>query len=96
MATKADFLNLAASLIGSPLKGDRKLTLSPMLIAADGGLVSHDLIVFGESQLNQIKPNIPYLMTLKEVGTAWGDSFLVMVNDDGEVEDASHLEDEEG
>lgn len=91
--TKADFLALANKIV--PLKGDRTLTLSPMLIAADGGLVSHGLVVFGENQLAQIKPNVSYLMTLKEVGTAWGDSFLVMVNDKGEVEDASHLEDDE-
>lgn len=95
MATKADFLNLATSIVGSPLKGDRTLTLSPMLIARDGGLVSHDLIVFGEGQINLLKPNVPYLMTLKEVGTRWSDSFLVMVNNDGTVEDASHLEDDE-
>jgi hypothetical protein len=95
MATKADFLNLAAKIAG-PLSGDRTLTLSPMLIGRDGGLVSHDLIVFGEGQLGQIKPNTPYLMNLKEEGTRWSDSFLVMVNDKGEVEDASHLEDDEG
>lgn len=95
MANKADFLNLANNIAGAPLKGDRTLTLSPMLIGRDGGLVSHDLITFGEGQLGLIKPNVPYLMTLNAIGTAWGDSFLVMLNDKGEVEDASHLEDDE-
>jgi hypothetical protein len=92
--TKANFIALAQEITGGRITGDRTLTLSPMLIGADG-LVSHDLVVFGENQLGLLKPNIPYLMTLKEVGTAWGDSFLVMVNDAGEVEDASHLEDDE-
>lgn len=93
--TKANFIALAQEITGGRITGDRTLTLSPMLIARDGGLVSHDLVVFGEGQLNLLKPNTPYLMTLKEVGTAWGDSFLVMSNSAGKVEDASHLEDDE-
>ena len=91
MTTKANYLALANKIAG--LTGDRKLTLSPMYITANGELTSHGLVVFGEDQLDQIKPNVPYLMTLKKAGTRWSDSFLIMVNDKGEVEDASHLED---
>lgn len=84
--SKADFIALAQEITGGRITGDQTLTLSPM-----EGNVS----VIGEDRLNLLKPNTPYLMTLKEVGTAWGDSFLVMINSAGKVEDASHLEDDE-
>ncbi len=92
--TKADFLTLANDLSGGRVRGVRTLKLSPMPIV-DGELVPQSLINYGENQLSLLKPNVPYLMTLKEFGTRWSDSFLVMINDDGEVEDASHLEDDE-
>ena len=95
MATKSDFIALANRITGGRVKGVRTLKLSPMPLDSKGNLTVQNIINYGENQLNLLKPNTPYLMTLKEFGTRWSDSFVVMINNAGEVGDASHLEDDE-
>jgi hypothetical protein len=87
LPTKNDYIAL------THMAGDNlTLTLNPCVIAQDGGLMIHDLITFGEGQLGQIKPNIPYVLRVEDTPNRCSETFIVMVNNDGTVENADYLD----